>query len=112
MGLFFLKILVAATVISFASWFSGKRPILAGFIVALPLTSILALIFSQFEFGNSVNTVKFAKSIFIAVPVSLLFFIPFLLADKIGLGFWTSFICGIGLLTIGFFLHRTILGWV
>ena len=105
MGLFFLKILVAATVISFASWLSGRLPVLAGFIVAMPLTSILALVFSQLEFGNSINTVNFAKSIFVAVPVSLLFFVPFLVADKVGMNFWTSFVCGLVLLMLGYFLH-------
>ena len=41
--LFFLKVLLAAVVIAFASWLSGKKPELSGFIIALPLASLIAL---------------------------------------------------------------------
>jgi hypothetical protein len=44
-----LKIGIAATVIGFTSWLSGKKPELAGFIIALPIASLLALAFSQIE---------------------------------------------------------------
>jgi hypothetical protein len=40
--IFAAKILLAASVIGYASWLSDKKPVLAGFIVALPLVSILA----------------------------------------------------------------------
>ena len=37
------KFLFTASVIVFSSWLSQKRPDLAGFIIALPLASLLAL---------------------------------------------------------------------
>src|SRR5690606_4868662 len=40
------KVLISACLIAFASWLSNKKPELAGFIIALPLTSLLALGFS------------------------------------------------------------------
>ena len=73
---FILKILLAAVVIAFASWLSGKYPKLAGFIIALPLATIIALVFSYIEHKNPENTITFAKSVLVAVPVSY-FFIPF-----------------------------------
>jgi hypothetical protein len=41
--IFVLNLLVSASVISFCSRFSQKRPDLAGFLVSLPLTTLLVL---------------------------------------------------------------------
>ena len=60
-AIFTLKLAIAAGVIAFGSWLSGKRPELAGFIVALPLASLLALAFSYFEHRDSEASIVFAK---------------------------------------------------
>ena len=73
---FLSKVLLAALVIAFASWLSGKKPELSGFIIALPIASIIAIAFSYLEHKNTENTVIFAKSILIGVPVSYMFFVP------------------------------------
>ena len=99
------KVAIAAILIAGASWLSGKRPDWAGFIVALPLTTLLALAFSHLEYNDAENSVAFAKSILIAVPLSLVFFIPFLLASVWKLPFWANYFIGIGLLVLGFFVH-------
>ncbi|MDP7320792.1 MAG: hypothetical protein QF441_09305 [Bacteriovoracaceae bacterium] len=103
------KVLLAAIIISFVSWLSGKKTTLAGFLTALPLTTLLALAFSQFEWKNSAQSVAYAKSIFVAIPVSLLFFVPFLLAQKLNLSFWSCYGLGLILLGIGYFIHNYIL---
>ncbi len=112
MGLMVLKFVIAAAVIAFSSWLAGKRPELAGFIVALPLTTLLALAFSYTEYKDSNASVAFAKSVFIGVPVSLLFFLPFLLADKLHLAFWQCYALGIVLLVAGYFIHRQAVQWL
>lgn len=99
------KIALSAFLISFVSWLSGKKTGLAGFLTALPLTTLLALAFSQMEWGDAKQSVEYAKSVFVAVPVSLLFFVPFLFAQKLNLGFWTCYFCGIVLLGAGYFIH-------
>lgn len=99
------KTIVAAIIISFVSWLSGKKTGLAGFLTALPLTTLLALAFSHMEWGNAEQSVEYAKSVFVAIPVTLLFFLPFLLAQKFNLGFWSCYISGIGLLGVGYFIH-------
>ena len=82
MTLFGLKTVLAALILSFCSWLAGRRPELAGFIVALPIASLIALGFAYAEYQDPVASLKFAKSIFIGVPITLLFFVPFLLAKK------------------------------
>ena len=104
-----LKVATAAIVIAFASWLSGKKPELAGFIIALPIASLLALVFSYLEYRDPAASITFAKSILVGVPVSYLFFLPFFFADKLGNSFWLSYLTGLGLLVIGFFIHRYIM---
>ena len=111
MILMLLKTLVAAIVIAFTSWLAGKKPELAGFIVALPLTTLLALLFSYAEFRDSATSVAFAKSIFVGIPVSLLFFVPFLLAERLALPFWWCYVLGLALLVAGYFIHRHLVQW-
>jgi len=100
------KTIVAAILISFVSWLSGRETGLAGFLTALPLTTLLALAFSHMEWGDTKQSVDYAKSVFVAIPVSLLFFIPFLLAQKFNLGFWMCYSSGILLLGVGYFVHN------
>ncbi|TNE41005.1 MAG: hypothetical protein EP347_02805 [Alphaproteobacteria bacterium] len=110
--IFAAKTLLAALIISFASWLAGKRPELAGFIIALPISTLLALIFSYAEYKDPESSVLFAKSIFVAIPVSLLFFVPFLAAERLAISFPVAYVSGIGLLVAGYYIHRWITGWL
>jgi hypothetical protein len=103
---FLLNVLVSAVVISFASWLSGRLPSLAGFFVALPLATMLVLPLSFREHGSAESSILLAKSIFIAIPVSLMFFVPFLLAERLSLTFWQAYAFGCAALPVGFFIHR------
>ena len=42
---FALKVIFSGIIIAFASWLSIKKPILAGFIIALPLMSLISIFF-------------------------------------------------------------------
>ena len=106
--IFALKILFAALVIAFASWLSGKKPELSGFIIALPIASIIAIVFSFLEHKNTENTVIFAKSILIGVPVSYLFFLPFFFAKNLNMNFWLIYLIGLTLLLIGLLRVKSI----
>ena len=106
--IFLSKVLLAALVIAFASWLSGKKPELSGFIIALPIASIIAIAFSYLEHKNTENTVIFAKSILIGIPVSYLFFLPFFFAKNFNMNFWLIYGLGIILLLIGYFVHKYI----
>ena len=104
-----IKIVIAALVIAFASWLSGKKPELAGFITALPLVSILAIAFSYIQYQDAATTAQYAKRIIFAVPISWLFFLPFFFIEKWDINFWMSYALGLGLLVVGYFLHQYIL---
>ena len=103
---FLSKVLLAALVIAFASWLSGKKPELSGFIIALPIASIVAIAFSYLEHKSSENSIIFAKSILIGVPISYLFFVPFFFAKNLNMNFWMIYGLGIILLIIGYSVHK------
>ena len=105
---FLTKVVLSALLIAFASWLTGKRPVFAGFIVALPLVSLLAILFSYLEFRNMDKINQFAVSILVAVPLSLTFFIPFLLNKWLKMGFPLTYALGIVLLVLAYLLHSFI----
>ena len=42
---FLLKVVGAGLIVAFSSWLAGQNPKLAGFIIALPLVSLIAILF-------------------------------------------------------------------
>jgi len=109
--IFFIKIFIAATLISFASWLSGQYPKLAGFIIALPIASLIAIVFSYYEHQDVEKTITFTKSILIAVPVSYLFFVPFFFANSLNMNFWLIYVSGVFLLVGGYFIHKYLINF-
>lgn len=106
---FVIKILISAIVISFVSWLAGKKPVLAGFIIALPLVSILGILFAYLEHKDMEKINQFATSIVVAVPLSLVFFVPFLLNKWFKLNFTLTFGLGIIFLAFAYLAHSTLL---
>ncbi len=103
--LFVVKILVAAVLIALASSVAGRKPVLAGFIIALPLTSMIAILFAYVEHQDMLKINKFTTSIVAAVPLSMLFFIPFICHKWLKLNFVASFLMGTALLAAGYLIH-------
>ena len=108
---FVLNVAVSATVIAFAAWLAGRAPTLAGFIVALPLSTMIVVPMSYVQHGDAAASATLARSIFAAIPVSLCFFVPFLVSERLGLGFWTTYALGAAALASGFFAHRALVQW-
>ena len=109
---FLINAALTACIIAFASWLSGRSPLLAGFFVALPLSTAIVLPMSYVEHGSLENTVLLAKSIAIAVPLTLSFFVPFLLVERFGLGFWQAYPLAFVCLAVGFVLHQAVTGLI
>lgn len=110
--MFVVNMIITSLVVSLSAWLSGRNPVMAGFMIAMPVTTLLVLPMAQFQHGDPINTVKLAKSIMAAIPISLLFFIPFLLSEKLSLGFWPCYGAGIVLLVGGFFVLKLIMGYL
>ncbi len=107
-----LNVLISATLISFSAWLSRTSPVAAGFLVAMPVATLIVLPLAYLQNEDPGNAITLARSIFLAIPVSLLFFLPFLLSDRLGLSFWQAYAVGCAILPVGFFAHRSVTGWV
>lgn len=103
---FWLQLLISSSVISLSAQVAGKKPELAGWIMALPISSMIALALSHAQYQDSGRSVAFARSILGAIPLSLTFFVPFLFADRIKLSFWWLYGMGVLLLTVAFFAQQ------
>jgi predicted permease len=87
---FVINTVIAAVIIAtFAEL--GKRSSFAGaLLVALPLTSILALSFLYFETKDVEKVSSLSYGIFWLVLPTLLFFLILPMLLKTGIGFWAS----------------------
>lgn len=105
--LFVFNTLVSALVIGVAAWLSRRYPSGAGFLVALPLATMLVLPLAYLQHRDPGSAFQMARSILVAVPITVLFFVPFLMRDRFS--FWGAYALGCALLPAGYFLHRTIM---
>ena len=55
---------------------------------------MLVLPLSHIQHGDATATITFAKSILVAIPITFLFFVPLLLAERLGLSFWFAYVAG------------------
>lgn len=104
--LFIAKVLVSALVITAATEVAKRYPFWGAVIIAVPLTSILAMSWLYAETRDNALLTQFAKDIFVIVPVSLVFFLPFWLEPKTQLGFILNLMVGLGLLLVAVLLLR------
>jgi hypothetical protein len=102
-----LNTLISAVVIGVVAWISRRYPVTAGFIIALPLATILVLPLAYLQHRDTGSAFDMARSILVALPITLLFFIPFLMKDR--LSFWGAYALGCALLPVGYFVHRAIM---
>ncbi|MEK7666938.1 MAG: hypothetical protein AAB406_04650 [Pseudomonadota bacterium] len=108
-GLFLVKVLISALVIALASELAKRDSFWGALLVALPLTSILAISWLYAETRDNLLVTRFARDIFLLVPGSLLFFLPFLLESKTRLGFLPNLLAGLVLLALAVWGMRRVL---
>ncbi len=99
-ALFIAKVLVSALVIAAATEVAKRYPFWGALLIALPLTSILAMSWLYAETRDNQMLTQFARDIFMLVPVSLVFFLPFWLEKKTQFGFLANMALGLVLLAV------------
>lgn len=99
-ALFLTKVVVSALVIVAASEVAKRDSFWGAAIVVLPLVSILAMSWLYVDTRDNALVTKFAQDVLLLVPVSLVFFAPFLLETKTRLGFASNMLIGLVLLAV------------
>jgi len=102
-----LNTLVSALIIGVAAWLSRRYPVAAGFLIALPVATMLVLPLAYLQHRDPGNAFQMARSILVALPITLLFFVPFLMRDRFS--FWGAYALGCALLPVGYVVHRAIM---
>jgi hypothetical protein len=102
-----LNTLISAIVIGVVAWVSRRYPDTAGVVVALPLATMLVLPLAYLQHRDADSTFEMAKSILVALPITLLFFVPFLMRERFS--FWGAYALGCALLPVGYLVHRAIM---
>jgi hypothetical protein len=101
-----LRVVVAATIIVVVAELSKRHPRYGAVLLSLPLISILAILFGWFQHRDLPAISELARDTLVLVPLGLPFFVPFVLAPRLGLSFWTCFASGTILAT------ATIVAWL
>ena len=103
--IFALKVIISAVVIAAASEIAKRiGPFWAAVLVAMPLTSILAISWTYWDTRDPMLITSFARDILVIVPVSLVFFLPFALAPQTQMGFAANMALGLALLLLAVWL--------
>ena len=64
---------ISALTIGLCTWIAKKKPELAGFLMSMPLSTLLILFLTQFQYQDDEKSILLAKSISIAIPATLSF---------------------------------------
>jgi hypothetical protein len=107
---FGLNLVVSVAVILGATWLSKRNPTTAGFVAALPITTMLVLLLGRMGDVRFDDQVRFARSLLVGIPLSATFLLPFIAAPRLGMSFWASFVAGLACLSAAYAFHRWIFG--
>ena len=71
------------------------------------MATLLVLPLAYLQHKDPGSAFQMARSILVALPITVLFFIPFLMRDRFS--FWGAYAAGCALLPVGYFMHRAIM---
>ncbi|QDT33934.1 hypothetical protein [Thalassoglobus polymorphus] len=91
------RAIVAGLVVAGVSQLADRYPRLGALLLTLPIVSIVAFIAVWHKEQELTTVSKLARETLVLVPLGLPFFIPIAFSERLGIGFWTSFIAGVAL---------------
>ncbi len=90
-----VKLFISVAVLLAAVEIAKRSPFWGAVVIALPLTSMLAMVWLYWDTRDEALVSAFARNIFFLVPPSLLFFLPFIFAPRSHWPFWLNFAVGL-----------------
>jgi hypothetical protein len=100
MWMLLVRGVIAGAIVVSVSLLANRNPRLGGFLLTLPLVSILAFTVSWQQKNDLPAISQLARETLVLVPLGLPFFVPLAFADKLGLGFWAAFGSGLVLASV------------
>ena len=105
------KILITALIVVAVSEISRRSTIIAGIFASIPLTSLLAIMWINFETNDLENIKNLSSNILIMIPPSLTFFICLPLFIDMKIEFYVSVFFSIAITAFVYWLYLYILGF-
>jgi glycopeptide antibiotics resistance protein len=102
--LYLIKLCITLAVILASAEVAKRSPALGAFIVVLPMVSILSMTWLYWDTRDVAKVSDFAREIFYLVPLSLLFFLPFLFEQRTHWPYWLNFSLGLLAMALAFAL--------
>lgn len=103
---FIIKIIVSACIIATVSEIAKKFPSIGGLIAAMPITTLLSMIWIYYE-NKDLNLISnFLQSVVIGTLISFIFFIVAIFLIKKGINFYLTVILSTVILGITVFVYQ------
>ncbi len=104
------KGLVSAVIIVALSELARRHAVLSGLLAAMPLTTLLVILWVYVDTRNVAKIEAFSQSVLWALLPTAFFFVALVVALKRGLSFWPALGLSMGLWMVGAFIHLWLLG--
>jgi hypothetical protein len=99
MPMILVKLALTAAIVVGAAELAKRSLWMGAVLVSLPLVSILSMTWLYIDTRDPSRVSAYAREILYLVPLSLVFFLPFVLEPRTHWPFWANLGCGLGLLT-------------
>lgn len=110
MNMFFLvKVITSGIIIGIVTEISKKYTLTGGLIAAMPLTTLISLIWLYVETKDMSLLAEFSKSVFWGIFPALMFFLPAMFLFKKGYNFYFILFACFCCFGVGAYLHQTLL---
>lgn len=105
-GFFIIKIFVSACIIATVSEIAKKFPSVGGLIAAMPITTLLSMIWIYYE-NKDLNIISnFLFSVLIGTFISFIFFVAAIFFIKKGMNFYLTIFLSTIILGAAVFIYR------
>lgn len=104
------KIFITALIVAAITEISKKSVSIGGLIAAMPILTIIALVWFYYEKRDNIFMADFTKSVLAGFPMTIMFFIPTIYLFKKGYNFYLVMFVGIVFLAIGAYIQQKIMG--
>jgi len=106
---FLVKVLVSALIIAGVSELAKKLPSLGGLIAAMPLTTLLALIWLYADTGDYQLAATFTRSVLFAIIPTIFFFITAHLLFRRGVPFSMILVISFAVFALAAVVHQALI---
>jgi len=108
MGFLIFKIAVSALVVALLSELARRLPVLGGLLTAMPLTTLLVLLWLYAEGQDTGRLCEFSTSVLWGIIPTVFFFLGIIYGFKRGMSFFASLGLGLGVWMISALVHLRI----